>query len=470
MIEVEEFFQSAHDDLIYELTVHGFVPAEQDAWTGSVRVQDTYWHLKIDFSSPYPAHPPRVFIEDDKPFSWHQNADGSLCLYSQSSPGAFPWFANGALLGRIRGWLERDVAGWVGDFPDLDLERYWESNPRFSLLVHDELPVSGTCWVRFGRLGPRTLVQSGFAWPPRNRPGSHTHLYGLLADIGEVATPPRSWGELAGLLKDPTEIEGAVRDRRADVVLLRYARDGHNGVLGLVPVPGGKREENLQFRSVSCASRSPQTLALRTGFQAPELSTKIVTIIGVGAVGSFIAESLFRSGVRRLLLVDGDLLRPGNVVRHAANFSFVGKPKAEAMALSLGDPVRGFASRMDSLASAMQYVEASDLVIDATANEVVTQILAEAGNRQEKSILSVYLANQGRSKVVEVLPSPVRERFIPRNMAPAGPDAIESGCGDPVSATPPFAVVEVAGMACRIATAILVGDTENAKSELRECP
>lgn len=467
MTEVDEFFQSAHDDLIYELEAHGFVPADQDSWTGEIATPSKAWRVRVEFSWPYPAHPPRVFVEDDKPLSWHQNADGSLCLYSQTSPGAFPWFAHGALLDQIRGWLEKDATNWVGDFPDLDLERYWTPNTRFALLVHDELPAEGDYWVRFDRLPHSALVQSGYSWPPRKRPKSHKHLYGWSVDIGEVATPPRSWVELCTELKDSAEVEGFLRERRADLLLLRYTRGGHRGVLGLVPVPGSSNRE-LQFRSVSCASRSPETMALRTGFQSSELREKRVTIIGVGAIGSFIAEGLFRSGIRRLLLVDGDRLRPGNLVRHAASVSLVGKPKAKAMAETLGTPALALAARVDSLELAMQLIESSDLVIDATGNEVVTQLLAEAGRVSGESILSVYLANQGRSKVIEVLPSVTEARFIPQEMAPTASDGVESGCGDPVSVTPPFAVMEVAAMACRIATAMLVHDKENANSELRE--
>lgn len=469
MTEVDEFFRAAHDDLVYELETHGFVSVDEDSWTGEVRTSNHAWRVRVEFHESYPVRPPQVYLLDDKPPSWHQNADGSLCLYSQTSPGAFPWFAHGALLAQIRSWLEKEEAGWVGDFPDLDLERYWQPNTRFVLIVHDELPDGKLYWARFDRLGPKTLVQSGYARPPRSRPGSHKHLYGLVADIGEVEGPPRSWAELSGLLEESADIEAALRDHRADVLLVRYSRDGSRGVLGLIPVPGGRTPE-LQLRSVSCASRSPQTMALRAGYQSSELSEKVVTVVGVGAIGSFVADGLFRAGVKRLLLVDGDRLRPGNLVRHAARASFVGRPKAEAMAESLGAPAQGLAGNVDSLGFAGRLVESSHLVIDATANEVVTQLLAEAGRVADKAIISVYLANEGRSKVVEILPSPTGERLIPQDMMPAAPDGVESGCGDPVSATPPFAVMEVASMACRIATAILVDDTANAKSELREQP
>ncbi|MFE4950148.1 ThiF family adenylyltransferase [Leifsonia sp. NPDC056665] len=467
MTEVDEFFRSAHDDLIYELEAHGFAQVDEAAWDGEVVASGNAWRVRIDFGQMYPVRAPKVFLLDEKPLSWHQESDGSLCLYSQSSPGAFPWFAHGALLDKVRGWLENDESGWADEIPDLDLERYWAPNARFSLVIHDELHQGGTNWVRFDRLAPNTLVQSGAAAPPHRRPKSHKHLYGLSVDIGEVKTPPRSWAQLSELIADSDRVEAELRERRADLLLIRYTRGGHSGVLGLVPLPGGASPE-LQLRSVSCASRSPETRALRAGYQSAELNQKVVTIVGVGAIGSFVADGLRRSGVRALVLVDGDRLRPGNLVRHAARESFVGRPKAEAMAATLGDLAEPLAGGVESLSFAGRLVEASDLVIDATANEVVTQLLTEAGRVAGKPILSVYLANAGRSKVVEILPPASGERLAPQEMAPIAPDGVESGCGDPVSPTPPFAVMEIAGMACRIATALLTDDEANARSEMRE--
>ena len=56
-------------------------------------------------------------------------------------------------------------------------------------------------------------------------------------------------------------------------------------------------------------------VGVRSG-RAVTVATQRVAIIGVGSVGSKMAESLVRSGVRRLLLVDGDIFLPGNIERH----------------------------------------------------------------------------------------------------------------------------------------------------------
>jgi len=467
MTEIAEFFRAAHNDLVYDLETNGFYQEEQDAWIGKIYTSSKDWQVQVDLAWPYPAFPPRVTLRDDKPLSWHQNGDGSLCLYSQSSPGAFPWFAHGALIKKVREWLEHDESGWPTDAPDLDLERYWEPSRRFALIVHDELPDEVDYWIRFTRSDPQVLWQTGFARPPRPRPRSHKHLYGLVVDVGDVEMPPRSWQQLSERLERREVVEAALRDRRADVLLVRYGRDGRRGVLGLIPLFMSPEAE-IKFSSVSCASRSSSTMALRAGYQTTDLQEKTVTIVGVGAIGSFVAEGLFRAGVRNLVLVDHDRLRPGNLVRHAASASHIGKTKAEAMARTLGFPAAALSRRVDCLPFAIRLVETADLVIDATANEVVTQLLAEAGRVGSRKIISSYLANQGRSKVVELLPSSSDERLIPQNMPPAAAEGIESGCGDPISPTPPFAVMEVAAMVCRIAATMLIDDNTNARSELRE--
>lgn len=70
----------------------------------------------------------------------------------------------------------------------------------------------------------------------------------------------------------------------------------------------------------------------------PRLQRSHVLIAGLGAVGAAAAESLVRSGVGRLTLVDFDELRPSNINRHPFAFqSTLGKPKTEAAARVLRD-------------------------------------------------------------------------------------------------------------------------------------
>ena len=63
-----------------------------------------------------------------------------------------------------------------------------------------------------------------------------------------------------------------------------------------------------------------------------------VIIFGVGGVGSWCAESLIRSGVGRLTMVDPDTVQPSNINRQLmATTGTVGQPKAEVLRRRLLD-------------------------------------------------------------------------------------------------------------------------------------
>jgi Dinucleotide-utilizing enzymes involved in molybdopterin and thiamine biosynthesis family 1 len=63
-----------------------------------------------------------------------------------------------------------------------------------------------------------------------------------------------------------------------------------------------------------------------------KISQKKVIIFGVGGVGSWCAESLVRSGIRYLTLVDYDVVAESNINRQLpANSLTIGRPKVEVL-------------------------------------------------------------------------------------------------------------------------------------------
>ena len=67
-----------------------------------------------------------------------------------------------------------------------------------------------------------------------------------------------------------------------------------------------------------------------------KLRGSTVAVFGVGGVGSYAAEALVRSGVGRILLIDGDCVVPSNLNRQLiADQSTLGMPKSEAAAARL---------------------------------------------------------------------------------------------------------------------------------------
>ena len=65
---------------------------------------------------------------------------------------------------------------------------------------------------------------------------------------------------------------------------------------------------------------------------ATKLTSARVGVIGVGGVGSWSANALVRSGVRKITLVDPDIIVESNINRQChANYDNLGKPKVVAM-------------------------------------------------------------------------------------------------------------------------------------------
>ena len=65
---------------------------------------------------------------------------------------------------------------------------------------------------------------------------------------------------------------------------------------------------------------------------AIKLTNSWVGVIGLGGVGSWSASALVRSGVKKITLIDPDIVVESNINRQChANFSNLGKPKVVAM-------------------------------------------------------------------------------------------------------------------------------------------
>lgn len=89
---------------------------------------------------------------------------------------------------------------------------------------------------------------------------------------------------------------------------------------------------------ISSASRLSRVDRLLGSEAVEALSRARVIIFGIGGVGSWAAESLVRSGVGHLTIVDADTVAASNINRQLmATTSTVGRPKTEVLAERLLD-------------------------------------------------------------------------------------------------------------------------------------
>lgn len=118
------------------------------------------------------------------------------------------------------------------------------------------------------------------------------------------------------------------------------------------------------------------------------LQGKMVTVVGLGAVGGYAVEGLARAGVSRLRLVDFDTIQPSNLNRQIlALETTLGRPKAEVArerVLAINSDCRVEALQLfageDSLGQILD--PEPDLLIDAIDSlNPKTQLLQEAYRR-----------------------------------------------------------------------------------------
>jgi molybdopterin/thiamine biosynthesis adenylyltransferase len=135
----------------------------------------------------------------------------------------------------------------------------------------------------------------------------------------------------------------------------------------------------------------------RLPLAASALATKKVGIVGLGSLGSKVAASLARSGVRRFYLVDGDVLLPENLIRHELSWVHVGMHKAAAMReeLALIAPDVDVEVQLRDVGGQESPVNANrvldglgecDLIVDATADRHVFADLAAVATSRKRPI------------------------------------------------------------------------------------
>lgn len=90
--------------------------------------------------------------------------------------------------------------------------------------------------------------------------------------------------------------------------------------------------EQLSYMTLSIFGLITNLFSRNTGlFESGEMLRKYAVIIGAGSVGSLIALQLARAGVKRFVLIDGDILKLHNVCRHQLGFRDLGRYKTSAL-------------------------------------------------------------------------------------------------------------------------------------------
>ena len=370
--------------------------------------------LTITYPSFFPAMPPQVTPRDGTRLSGHQYASGGeLCL--EFRPDNWEPDMTGAMIIESAYRLlsgEHPAPDETADVASAHRQTLGQESRHESMRIvmpHEVSKVLAAmpdhCVVEFAmeehyyakhwlahpvRLGPADapLWTGTTGLPnPRKRDGFAIRLADDL-DVPFAATC--AFVEM--LLKMLKAEAGLERLRQSDfeMPILLAHRDGvrlfsvaqgegTRFVFEYHPVAAPPEENRLAQAYAQCAARS-------------------VAIIGCGSMGSKIAASLTRAGVGEFVLVDGDLLFAGNLVRNELDWRAIGLNKPDALAARLKEinpAVRCTARKLllggqessASSDSALQKIGRCDLIIDATASPQIFNLCGAVAQVEQKPFL-----------------------------------------------------------------------------------
>lgn len=446
-------------------------------WRGTIVHTGGSTEVLIVLSSRYPFQPPRVAPSDPDAvgWSWHRELDGSLCLVAEDDHEGLWWTDAPVFLEHVAAWFEQATAGWPDDRPDLDLDRYFAPSEDERLYLYDDLARYPSGFVRFRPAANNTMRIGGGTRPVKSSK-HRKDRFGYVADLGDVDVPPRNWDDISARIDPSVDLERRIRNYTIEIVVLTYRRGSHDGAITLEVWPtvnGGTAVRRLHSGADTEAAKTA-----RSGLLAPELRGRRVAVVGVGALGSFVADMLARSGICHLTLVDGDVVMPGNLVRHLVGPEAVGRSKVKAVKdrlVARGGIVAAEIVVIDeSLTTGHEAVELlsdHDLVVNATADFATTALLHLTAQALSKRIVSASIQNDGSSYRVDVLPPLDGADLLPPSTVATDkpePRLFEAGCGSPISPTPPYAVIEAAAATVRHTIGLLVERPVHPAGEARD--
>jgi hypothetical protein len=379
-------------------------------------------HLSLEGTSPclilmqdFPARPARIKVSPTLCLRLpHIEADGNFCHGIETAGDDIdsPTKAVGRVLQCFDEYLEKSVQrGWREAEFQAERLNYWDRwvdrakcpavYPATEILL-DAVPNDSSAQVF------RTISLAGgkkaFAVADGDEPdavaksrgwavGTLTHGATLVVQLSaETPWTPSTWPKSFADLDELISVQTGKRDlvtqwysttkwpNKAPVfvaVLHGTAAFGWS----LIPNVANRRwEPSLAAVQVTRVDRNWALARDRAPDQLAQRTAKHVVVLGIGALGSAVAELLARAGVGQVDLVDPESFEPENTSRHLLGMPDLGKSKAETIARRLqknipGVKVRGSQESATRWAAALISSSVPDLVVDCTGERKVRLIL-----------------------------------------------------------------------------------------------
>ena len=469
---------------VEELEVEGFHwgPGLND-WTGPIpsvlRGFTAAPDITITVRTGWPYFPPWVKVVGID--SWHANRD-NLCMW-QSGDNSRRWATWSGIVARIEEWAEDAAAGFARHGQGLDPHLYFDHQSGLWVLLNEEEllgrnPSDGQTGLLHWLERPRQVIEI-VPGPFRTNDPLPAGITESRQVIGRwffreyISAPPRNLDDFRNALTENQRdrFDSDVRKvfRQVGLFTLCWNLPGGISSLVLMVVKGGT---SIVVGAVAPVPKGAASRLLRAGPDARVLQTKVVLIVGIGAVGSHLAEVLARSGIRVLRLVDYDLLWPPNLIRHAAHSEVeAGQSKVEAMVESLSSfewtMVEPQVAVLQDPAILRRSLEGVDLVVDATGDLALSELMSRVAIQSSTPFVTVALHRGGTiarvrrqaetDRPIELRAGHPRYPEIAAASAEIEYLGLETGCLAPINNAPPVSVLRSAGLAAEVCIDQLTG-------------
>ncbi len=422
----------------------------------------------------WPFQPPVLLV--DGLDTNHSTLDGFVCMWRDGDP-SLEWTTVAGFFSRIEKWCENAARGWQDDPLGYDAFLNFDVRKKLPNIATFDLPQLG---VRAGQWGECHGAVDGVPMRVDIVPGRQqtaNQLRCLWFHVGELGTPPpRRFSEVFRYLSRNQRrgLERALEDRRrpepfivsggVDLVLFCWE---HMGRIDLLPMACEGTNGNVEAIALQPAPTDESSLILRAGADAPALQSARATLFGAGALGGYVGTTLAESGLGHLDIVDGDVLLPGNVVRHVAGHDQVGKAKVQAVRQVVVNhapwtEVSEFPESPMTPGRIRELISDTDIVVNATGNDAFTCALAMVAEEMRKPLVSGALYRGGniarvQRQVLDVdTPIHLREEGANYPLIPGGDEGSDFavpalGCSAPVNNAPPMSVMGCASLIVQVA-------------------
>ena len=361
-----------------------------------VHGEETF-NMRLRYPVHFPDTPPPVYPQEKQKLSPHQyGAGGELCLeyradnWEQHITGAMMIESANRLLSGER----PDEEGNEGEVPSAHQENIGQKlrceTLRFLITpdlkeILKQLEIEKVYSATFtehrlektdvASINSITCAEKGNLWHNTTVLRGDKTFNALLVVTPKLPSvaklfPTESLVDALGYAGFTDEADRIVNDSDVKGILLT---DGDSTCFGYI-IRSEEKRKIIWYENIE----TPE-LEVRLPPSYTELKDKSVGIIGCGSMGSKIASSLARSGVEKFVLIDDDILMPGNIVRNDLDTRNTGHHKAIALKdrLKAISPKCKIISRQIAIggqesagaaASALEQLTDCDLLIDATAN------------------------------------------------------------------------------------------------------